>query len=236
MLRKVTRWHKVGHKIDSGDRAGKPLHFFTKDRAAAIKKLWVDVAGVDDYVSNFDEDIQYPWPEAKMFSADYYQSSTKRLEDWGGPLAIMLRAQGVMPYLMPLLRAQAMEDRRKMKAFLVPLINESFAPPVPMNIAWSNMIFNEARLAAELVKFGATNGMLSVETTTDAIGADSKVEAERKLAEANDKEFKKKFAPIYDASHGSFPMEAEPEPPAGGKGPSPTAQPGKPPGTTAQSP
>jgi hypothetical protein len=233
MMREVTRFHKLGHEVKNGDRAGKPLHFWKKERSDAVVKTWKDSVGTHDRTANFDHVIEFPWPDLKVFDELAWKGSDARLMQWAGPLAAMMVARGVMPYLSPLLRAQATEDRLKMAEFLGMVINTAFEPPLPIKVKWSNTIFNESRLAAELVKFGAQQGWISATTGKDETGFDPVAEEDLKMQEAADPDAKTKFKPLWDAQHGIAPALGESIRPAGeaGKGAKPGSRPGAPPGT-----
>ena len=204
-FRKVTRHHKLGHEIKSGDRAGKPIHFWNQQRSDAVKKLWVNVIGVDDFTSNFDHTVEFPWPNLEYFDELCWKGSNLRLNDWGGPLAAMLVAKGVMPYLAPALKAECLDDRRLVGEFLSQCVNLAYLPPVPITVGWSNLIFNDSRLQSELLKFAALQGWTSVRTGQEESGLNPEEEEERKLVESQDPEAKAKYGPLYDAPHGIFP-------------------------------
>jgi hypothetical protein len=208
-MRKVTRVHKLGHDITGGDRAGKPLHFWNKTRATAVMRDWDGKVGFTDYTCNFDQETVFPWPDLKVFDELAFKASNMRLNNWGGPVMQMLQAKGVMPYLPGMIRAEATEDRKKMNQFLSVVINAAWQPPVPITLQWSDMIFNESRLAAEMIKFGIQAGIVSGESAREHIGLNNSVENARKLAEANDPDAQKKLTPMWDVSHGIMPAKGE---------------------------
>jgi hypothetical protein len=230
-FRKVTRHHKLGHEIKSGDRAGKPTHFWNQQRSDATKKLWVNVVGVDDFTSNFDHTVEFPWPNMEYFDETCWKGSNLRLNDWAGPLAQMLAAKGVMPYLAPALKAQCLEDRRIVGGFLNIVVNLAYAPPMPVMVGWSNLIFNDARLQSELLKFAALQGWASAQTGQEETGLNPEEEEERKLVEAQDKDAKAKYTPIWDPAHGISPALGESSAAGGAKGAAPGAGNGHPAGT-----
>lgn len=231
-MRNVTRLHRLGHEIKNGDRAGKPTHFWKQDRAKEVMKVWKDAVGAYDRTVNFDHFVEFPWPDLKVFDELAFKGSNMRLIDWGGPIMMMLVAKGVMPYLTPLLRAMATADREKMGSFLAMVFNKAFSPPVPIKVTWSNTIFNESRLAAELLKFGAQQGWISATTGKEEAGFDALLEEDRKVQEADDADADKKFKPMWDSSHGIAPALGETiAPPAAAKGAKPGSRAGNPPGT-----
>lgn len=233
MMRNVTRYHRLGHEIKNGDRAGKPTHFWKKEVHDSTMKAWKDSVGILERTGNFDHFIEFPWPDLKVFDELAFKGSDKRLMDWGGPIMMMLAAKGVMPYLTPLLRAMATDDRDKMGTFLAMVINKAFSPPVPVKVKWSNTIFNESRLAAELLKFASQQGWISATTGKEEAGFDSALEEDRKVQEVDDADAEKKFKPLWDASHGIAPALGESLQPVapGGKGAKPGSKSGNKPGT-----
>ncbi len=208
-MRRATRHHKLGHEIKGGDRAGKPLHFWNEKRAKAVMLAWENKVGATDFTSNFDHETTYPWPDLKVFDELAFKGSDKRLNNWGGAVMLMLQAKGVMPYLTTLLRAQATLDRQKLTEFLSIVIFAAWKPPVPITVQFSNMIFNEARLAAEMMKFAQQCGWLSATTGKEEIGLNSKREESLKVEEAADKDAVAKYTPMFDTSHGSTPALGE---------------------------
>lgn len=242
-LRNVRRLHKLGHEIKGGERAGRNTHFMSPQRATAIQRLWREVVGFDDTCVNFDHEIEYPWPDMKYFDETAWKGSNMRLNQWAGPLGQMLVARGIMPYLSNHLKAQCLEDRQVFALYIETVINLAFSPPTPIKLAWSNMIFNEARLAAEMLKFAQQQGWLSATTGKEESGTDPELEEERKLIEADDPDAKKKFLPIFDAAHGSVPalgetagaMAKSAQAAQAARGAASGAQSGKPAGTTDKS-
>jgi len=208
-MRSAKRVHKLGHEIKNGINAGKNSHFITSRRAKAVNERWRDKVGFEDYCCNFDESVEYPWPDSKLFDEKYYSASNMRLDNWAGPLALMLRAKGVSPYLANLLKTEALEERRKMGRFLSYVVSKAFGMDVPVRPMWSNLIFNEARLQAELVKFGYMQGLASATTTREEIGLNPADEEALKVGEADDADAEKKLKPTWDSAHGIAPALGE---------------------------
>lgn len=208
-LRSVKRHHKIGHKIETGPHSGKPQHFWSKKRHAAIMKSFDRKTGFADFTSNFDHEIEFPWPDVANFDETLFKGSSARLMRWGGPVARMMMMETAAPMMTQLLRAEASEERDSLKEWLEAVINLAFKPPVPIGIKWSNMIFNTDRLHEELLKFSFDRGLASSETTRDLIGLDHESENEKKRIEADDPDAKKLYTPIWDDSHGSSPALGE---------------------------
>ena len=207
--RSVKRVHRLGHEIKNGDHAGKPHHFFKTVRGKAVNKAWVGTQGFEDYSCNFDEEVEYPYPDVKLFDQKYFAMSTGRLYEWAGPIAQMISSKGVMPYLSNLLRAVVSDDRKKFNTYASSVVSRAFSPPTPVRMEFSDAIFSESRLAAEMVKFGFQAGALSNGTLTEQVGFNPTVEGARKMVEADDTDAVKKFAPMYDAAHNAMPALGE---------------------------
>jgi hypothetical protein len=235
MCRSVRRVHKLGHEIKSGDRAGKPTHFWDPVRAKATLDSWDKKVGASDWTTNFDWDVAFPWPDLKVFDEIAFKGSNARLNAWGGPLMTMLQAKGVMPYIPNMLRAMANSDRGRFGPFMAITINNAWEPPVPVTLDWSDMIFNEARLTAELIKFAQQSGWISVETARETMGLNDINETARKVGEATNSDASKAYLPIWDAAHGISPALGETAVTLKTAGQKPGSKNGKPAGSTDNS-
>jgi hypothetical protein len=227
LTRRTVRRHKIGHEIRQGAHSGKPTHFWNKKRDATTHTMWDNAAGVGDVTTNFDHEIDFPFPDLKVFDSIAWKGSDHRLAQWGGPVAQMMAATGVLPYIGRLLKAAALDDRSKMGEYLTFILNAAFAPPAPITVGWSNLIFNEERLQAEMMKYGHIAGVVSSTTLQEEIGTQPGREERNKLRETQDPDAMAKYAPLFDASHGAFPalgMAAHVAlPPVDGTTPNPTA-------------
>jgi hypothetical protein len=208
-MRTVRRHHRIGHAIESGPHAGKPTHFWTKKRANATKLLWNNKTGFDEFIANFDHDIEFPWPDLTVFDQKVFNGVDERINRWIGPIGQMLTQSTASPYLSQMLKADGLAERSKIKAFLESVINLAWAPPVPIKVSWSNLIFNSDKLAQEFTKFGFDRGMLSTETAREEMGADNELENERKKKEVEDPDFAAKRLPNWDDSHGISPARGD---------------------------
>lgn len=248
-LRSVKRVHKIGHEIKNGQHAGKPHHFYKTPRATAIKRNWVDLIGFEDYVCNFDETIEYWLPDPKLFDTVIWKGTNDRLTQWAGPIGQMLVAKGVMPYLSNVLKAVVADDREKFGRYAASVVSRAFGAPGPVRLSFSNAIFSESRLAAEMTKFAVQNGLVSWTTGTQEAGFSPEVEQNRKVTEADDDDAMKKFAPMYAAAQASMPALGETagkmaeqrssqpaQPGAKPKGQAPGATPGRKPGSPNEMP
>jgi hypothetical protein len=238
-MRRATRQHKVGHKIDSGERAGRNTHFWTQKRANAIKQSFENTIGPVDFTCNFDHEIVFPWPDPKTFDEVMCKGADHRLNMWAGPLAQMMVQGTVPPFLSQALESASTEDREKVGKFLEYVIFSAFKPPCPIKIEWSNLVFKEARLQSEMIKFGIQQGFISNATGAKFIGVDLGKESAQKQLEAADKNVVANTRPHWDTSHALAPSQGETaatlaEKSAAAKGatgPAVGSTPGNPPGT-----
>lgn len=210
-LRSVKRVHRMGYEIKSGQNTGKAIShtLFNTKRSTAMQNFWKNKQGFEDYGCNWDEKTEFPWPDPKYFDTLMWKSTDQRLYEWAGPIAQMMVAKGPMPYLSSLLKSTVGDDRAKFSAYAGSVISRGFGAPVPVRLEFSNEIFSESRLAAEMVKFGVQNGLLSWGTGTEACGYSKEVEQARKLVEAQDPDALEKMTPLYAAAQASTPALGE---------------------------
>jgi hypothetical protein len=136
----------------------------------------------------------------KRFGGEKYEAVLKRLAWWALPLAQLIEGQRLAPYLVDLLRGMAESERELVGEHLELVINQVFDPPAEVKCAWSNRLFSEARLRADLVKFGLAGGPVSQATLQEELGVDPDEERARKAAEKELPEGE--TMPIYDPNHG----------------------------------
>lgn len=213
--RTVWEQHKIGHEVTAGVMAGTEKFHYNKKHADAFIKACKGKSGHHRVTTPFDHEISFPRVDPKNFDAARYASVIERLRWWSQPLAQMIDARGITPYLLRLLKMQARPAREKMGRHLTQTLNEVFEPPCRVLPAWSNHCFVDERLASDLLKAGLAAGPISQTTFAEEAGYDPELERERKTVEAGLP--KAETYPIWDAAHGVNPVTGE--------------MPGKPPGT-----
>lgn len=207
------RQHKCGHKIDSGNHAGKPLWFLVgpagKKRADKILEVMKNRRGPFDMPTNFDHEIEFPWPELDRFDDTAWKGTDKRLTNWGGPIAQMLINQKVDG--LEMLRAPATEERNTIARYARRIIVEAFKAPDGLNIqlTWSDLIFNSPAQAADLLKAAVQNALVSVKTAREQIGYNDAKESAQKVAEGEDENATLKYRPHWDSAHALAPQAGE---------------------------
>lgn len=207
LLRCATRQHKLGHEITNGPHAGKNLHFWKKERALEVLRQFEKRTGPHEFTSNFDHEISYPWADPKVFDDVVFKGTNRRLAEWGGPIAQMLLAEKVVDGALGFLRAEVTEDRQLIANVLNTVIRKKFNPPenLDVRVAWSDLIFNDPKQAAELLKFAMQSGAASVTTVRKWIGLRPEEEEANKVKEIDDPDYQKKLLPAFDMSHGTTP-------------------------------
>jgi hypothetical protein len=198
------RHHLVGHPIESGPMAGKPVHFWKTERGKKIREIFENKKGfLGDYCGNFDHELKYWHEDINYFDEDKWKSPEHRLNMWGGPLAQMMIEKQTNPFLSQLLRAEGDTLRGDMATFLESAINQGFGPKPEIKVGWSNLIFNDSRVLAEYLKFGVSCGAVSQQTWREECGFNDVRERQRKEQEALAvKKDKTMFQPAYDPAHG----------------------------------
>lgn len=246
LMRAATRQHKIGHEITNGAHAGKPTHFWNKKRDAATRAAFKDRTGPHDFSSNFDHEIDYPWPEIAAFDEQAWKGTNLRLMNWGGAIAQMMLADKVSEGALSSARTLATTDRLDIANFILPAVKASFKAPDALDIKfrWSDLCFIDPAKATELVKFSVSHGLSSNKTAQSIIGLNPDEEAAQKALEAADPAAREKLLPMWDAAHGMSPAlgddvaavqaKAAAAAPAGaGTGPNPGKTNGRPAGSKA---
>lgn len=207
------RQHLLGHDPRNASQRDPRSFRWTKTRSDAITNALKGREGVFDFTTNFDHEIKYIYPDTKLFDARKWDSMTSRFSQWAGPLGWMIAQKGLSPFLMPMLRSEALDERDKVRPYIETVLNEAFSPPTEVVVKWSDKCFHEARIAADLLKFYTTAGAASITTGLKESGYDPEEEIENKRGELKlEKETPGLLKPIYDPAHST------PDDPAGRPG------------------
>jgi hypothetical protein len=213
--RRVIEQHKIGHEIKSGLYAGRNTHFVKPADAKKVESALKGKLGFLPLVTNFDHEITYPALDTKQYDAKKYDGPLKRLSWWAMPLAQMILERALNPYLMDALKQQAEGEREWMEPHLVNVF-QAMGAPRGIKITWSNRCFKDARLAADLLKYGLQWGPLSQQTFMEEAGYDTETERDRKRVEAALP--KSETNPLVDANHGDKPIPGRKRGTADGQG------------------
>lgn len=200
--RLVLELHLMGHEIKSGLHAGQAAHFWNKDRAKGFEKSVKGQSGHVRASVNFDHTVKQAanWPDPKIMDEKRYSSGITRLAIWGMPIGQMLLGKSLNPFLLGMLKFQAIAEREYMAEHLRKIYTEGLGAPEDLKLTWSNRCFTEARIAADLMKVGLASGPVSQSSFLEAIDLDPEQERENKSEES--KLPKGHTTPIYDAAHG----------------------------------
>ena len=202
--RLAIRQHLLGHDPRDASKRDPKSFRWSKARSDAIINAFKGREGLLDFTSNFDHIIKYVFPDPKCFDSRKWDSMLVRFAQWAGPLGWMISQKGLSPFLMPMLRAEAMDERDKVKPYIEAVLNEAFNPPTEIVVKWSDKCFHEARIAADLLKFYTTAGAASLTTGLKDSGFDPEEERDNKRDELRlEKETPGIQKPIYDPSHGA---------------------------------
>ena len=206
LMRTVFRRHRLGHKVEHpSPQVMKSFDWVEKDSKAVLKQ-WSNVLGAQEGTSKWDHEIDFPWPDVKIFDETAWKGSNYRLLRWGGPLAMLLYREQTQPSAVAdMALAHATLERSMMKPFLEVCINKAYEPPCKICVEWADDIFTESRLRNEMFKWVDQNGGSSPQTRARKAGLDYDLESAQKLAAVQDPDSQAKHLPLYDTSHGTTP-------------------------------
>lgn len=208
-LRTIYELHSVGHEIKSGNLAGRSTHFLKKLRAEAIQKQikWDRklMSRIVQIVANFDHKISYPRPDPSAFASSRYDAFTEQLAIWSMPLGQMVFAKGVNPFLMTLLKAQAVQERNNVGPFLRRVLTKALKPPCEIAVGFADTVFWDSRLMLDVLKTGLALGPLSQSTWLTETGFNKSLERQYKQEEAGLPP--EQVLPLFDAAHGVPPAD-----------------------------
>lgn len=204
--RTVIRMHHLGWEVkrDSGVRQVEAM--WDRERAEEIESFFKGLqGGVAETSGNFDHKISYVVPDAKLFDPKKWESFVTRAQWWGGPLVFLLLSRTLNPSLMPLFKAEIHDLRRLLQPHLEYVLNAALRPPGGLKLTWSDQCFADLRLLWDMIKTHMQQGSGSLATGLRFAGLNPEAEGEQKVAEHDDPQAAKKFAPYFDAAHGNRP-------------------------------
>lgn len=200
--RKVYEQHIMGHETRYGPMAGSKANFVNNEKAKLIEKQLKGKVGHITLATNFDHKIVIGAGRAdpKFFDAKKYEGAIKKMGIWGAPLAQMFLERNLNPNLMDILKQLAALDREYIAPHLKKVFTSTLKPPAEIKIIWSNRCFKDARLAADLLKFGVQWGFISQQSAQEESGYSPDEEYARKAQEAKLPDAETQ--PLVDANHG----------------------------------
>lgn len=201
-MRLVYEQHLMGYEIKTGIHAGSKANHWNKTRAQGFEKSIKGKTGHVKITTNFDHKINIGAgrPDPKQFEGTRYDAGIQRIAVWAMPLGQMLLGRSLNPFLMPMLKVQALAEREYVGEHLAEVFVNALGAPAGTKVAWSNRVFSDPRVAADLLKTGLQAGPLSQGTFIEEAGYEIQTERERKEEEGALP--KKQVEPIYDMHHG----------------------------------
>ena len=187
--RRVIHRHKLGFEARSNTPAAnfqKEFSMWTKKRAQAMLSFFSGRSGFMDTVDNWDAELDVFLGDGgpKNWDGRKWDTVIKRLLWWAGPLGFMLLANSMNPFLLPILKSAAEEDRKEVSDHLNFVVNQGFELPCRIKVKYSNRCFLDSRLAWDMVNGLMKQGPLSLTTALHEGDFDPQTEERRKLAEA----------------------------------------------------
>ena len=216
--RRFLTLHTKGHEAKAGPNASRRVTNVKEGEATGSEKKFFGLSGDAEMVLNFDHKISNHFVDPKAFDSNKYNSPLLRLMRWGGPLAQMVAARGVTPYLMPILKVQANDARGLVGPFLETLISEFYRPPTPQTVSWNDRCFSESRVFSEMLRWGVQQSLVSYQTATKEMGFSYSDEMNNKRALLG--EDPALLRPPFDQAHGDKQPQkgrptGTPDPPGG---------------------
>lgn len=205
--RLVQRHHRLGYEITNGVYAGTSNQHWDEKRWKDIEKFFNNLFGVVETSGNHDHKIEFITAPTEYFKEDKWKGIIMRVLDWAGPIGWAMFREGMTTNMLRLAEPIAVKERSKLAWILMRVLEDGFEAP-PCTVKWGNQCFADARIAAELIKFGMQSGAVSVPTYHEYVGLNTDRERERKQRDHKEKDI---WKPTYDAAHG--PGDAAGRPP-----------------------
>lgn len=199
--RDIYEQHQMGHEIKAGFHSGSKAHFINAKRVTDFTNAIKGKKGRIRMPTNFDHKILFPGLDPAVFEWKKFQGVVERMMLWAMPLGQMVISRSLNPYLLPVLKTDALNEREDVAPLLDELLNDVVKPSgIPCRVKWSNACFKDPKVAAQILTNGVNGGMTSQETWQLDNDLDPEKERALKLKEAALP--KSQTTPIYDSSHG----------------------------------
>jgi hypothetical protein len=207
--RLVLRAHSLGFEVRSASNAAKQAEYLWKAaRAKPIEDFFKGRQGFAEFTKQFDHKVEYIWVDPKDYDARKWETIVNRCLWWAGPVGFMLMTKQLQPFLLPMLRADALADRARVGAHLEVVLNAGgWDLPCKVKVKWGDRCFNDLRLAWDMTKALMQQGPVSLTSALEVADFDPEQEAERKKAEASP-ERDDELLPRFDPNHGNRPGTA----------------------------
>ena len=216
--RLVLRTHSLGFEVRSASNAAKQAEYLWKaSRAKPIEDFFKGRQGFVEATKQFDHKIETFWVDPKFYDARKWETIVNRCLWWAGPLGFMLMTRSLQPFLLPILRADALADRDRVRAHLEVVLNAAWRLPCKVRVRWGDRCFNDLRLAWDMTKTLVQQGPVSLTSALEVADFDPAQEAERKREEAP-AERDEELLPKFDVNHGNRAAEGAGRPVGKGDG------------------
>lgn len=196
--RLVQRHHRLGYEITNGVYAGTSNQHWDLKRWQDIEKFFKNLFGVVETSGNHDHKIEFITAPTEYYKEDKWKGIIRRMLDWAGPIGWAMFKDTLSSNMIAMAEPLAVLEREKLRWILMRVLQEGFKAP-PCKITWNSQCFRDARIAAELMKFGVSSGAVSIPTYHEYMGVDTDKERLRKKKDHEEKDI---WRPVYDAAHG----------------------------------
>lgn len=197
--RRVIHIHKLGfeQKGQNPSKYQQKYSIWTKERSKNILAFTNGRFGFMETTMNFDQAMTLFVGDGgpKSYDGRRWDSPIRRLMWWGGPLGFMMVANSMNPFLLPMLKTSALEERGEVAPHLNLILNSAMKWPLPVKVAFSSRCFMDSRLAWDMVSTLLKQGPLSATTALGETEFNPETEAENKQAEAKAPEL---YAPAFN--------------------------------------
>jgi len=187
--RRVAHIHRIGFEMkgQNPSKFQQTYATWTKKRHDAIIAFYNGRFGFMEATENFDQKDEVFLGDGgpKNYDGRKWDSPIRRLLWWGGPLGYMMIANSMNPFLLPMLKTAANEERKEVAAHLNLVLNSGVRGwPTPVKVKFSNRCFIDARLAWDMVSSLLKQGPLSATTAVTEADFDPETEIFNKRKEA----------------------------------------------------
>lgn len=198
--RRVVHLHRLGfeQKGQQPSKYQQKHSLWSKDRSKKILDFTNGRFGFMETTVNFDQQWEVFLGDGgpKSYDEKKWGTVIRRMMWWGGPLAFMMVANSMNPFLLGMLKTSATSDREEVGEHLNLVLNSAFKFPVPVKVTFSNRCFIDPRLAWDMVNSLLKQGPLSATTAVEQADFNPEQEVERKRAEAaNEDDYQPVFNP-----------------------------------------
>lgn len=203
--RKLVRHTAKGHEISQGPQQGSPTFFLDVKYAKKLLDTLNKSNGYSELITNFDQVMKYMYVDPEFFDPKVYESVELRLDRYAGAVGMMMRESTTpSPYLMPVFRAEGLEERDVVGSFIEEIMNDptfygKAAPPSRLLATWDPTIFLNEKMLMSWFAFAYSNGIASPQTMRRYMNFQAKSESEL-IRDA--KAHREDYEPVFEPKQG----------------------------------